>query len=372
VISGIWLLQDGRAVLTAFNDARPSAMRTTEPGTVAMSTVAHRGELSELLSRARAARRKENSSYLWIDVVYPTAFEMAMLADVLHLPKLQVEDALTPRQRPKLERSGNNVFLVMKALSYLEATSDIETHQVSAFAGPGYLLTIAHGRYDVADAMRKRLAREPQLRRRGSASGLYALLDVVVDQYLAAGAEIGHDIEEIEESVFSPERTDDSAAIYRLKRENLELRRAVGPLTGAASMVARGSIEQIDEQFQPYFADVADHLLRVADAAENNDQLLMTMLMASTARQDLQQNEDMRRISAYVAIAAVPTMIAGIYGMNFAFMPELDEVWGYPFALSLMGVICYSLYRAFKRSGWLCSAPPVLRRWSAPRSTAAR
>lgn len=290
---------------------------------------------------------------LWIDVVYPTAQEAALLTDVFDLPKLQMDDALAPRQRPKLERDGGDVFMVLKALTYVEATSDIETNQVGAFIGPGYLITITHGRYDIFDAVITRLAREPQLRRRGAAAVFYALLDVIVDEYLAVAAEISTDIEEIEESVFSPARTDDAAAIYRLKRENLELRRAVGPLTPAANQAMRGLIDQIDEQLEPYYQDVADHLLRVAESSDNSDQLLMTMLMVSTARQDLQQNADMRRISAYVAIAAVPTLIAGIYGMNFEGMPELQQWWGYPFALGLMSVVCFGLYRAFKRSGWL-------------------
>jgi len=352
VIGGIWLFESGRIALSAYNNAHPIP-REPDPGAVAIAAIAHRGELSELLSRARAAGRVTSSGYLWVDVVYPTTHEMAMLADVFNLPRLQVDDAMTPIQRPKLERDGEEVFLIMKALTYLEASSDVETRQVSAFAGPGYLITVSHGRYDIAGAMLARTAREPVLRKFGSAVGFYALLDVVVDEYLNVAEEISQDIEDIEESVFSPERTDDAAVIYRLKRENLELRRAAGPLTTSAAQVMRGLIDQIDERMQPYFQDVADHILRVSEAADGYDQLLMTMLMASTARQDLQQNNDMRRISAYVALAAVPTLIAGIYGMNFAFMPELDEQWGYPWALGLMAVICGLLYRGFKRSGWL-------------------
>ncbi len=352
MIGGIWLFEDGRITLSGYSDAHP-LRRPPDPGHVRLSTIAHRSELSELFGRAREARRDGSPAYLWVDVVYPTAYEMAMLGDVFGLPRLQVEDAQTPRQRAKLERDGKDVFLVMKALTYLEATSDIETHQVSVFAGSGYLITIAHGRYDIADSMLARMDREPALGKFGPATGFYALVDVIVDQYLSVSAEVSNDIERIEESVFSPERTDDTASIYSLKRENLELRRAVAPLAGAAGMVARGQIPQIDEHLQPYFEDVADHLLRVVEYAESNDQLLMAMLTASTARLGLQQNEDMRRISAYVALAAVPTVIAGIYGMNFEYMPELDEVWGYAWALGLMAVICTILYRAFKRSGWL-------------------
>jgi magnesium transporter len=350
VIGGVWLIDGGHFVVTT-NTAGAGDAGAPEPAP--LSRVAHRGELSELFSQARTARQDGRSAYLWVDVLDPTEQELAMLGDVFGLPQLQVEDALMPRQRPKIERSGDGVFLVLRSLEYFEATSEVETHQVAAFAGPGYFLTISHERSTIAAAVQARIAREPALRRRGSIAGCYALLDVVVDEYLAISEDIGTDIEEIEESVFSPSRSDDSAAIYTLKRENLELRRAAGPLSIAAGPLMRGLADQVDEQFEPYFRDVADHLLRVVEYADNYDQLLMTMLMASTARQDLQQNADMRRISAYVAIAAVPTLIAGIYGMNFLYMPELDEWWGYPFALGLMGAICFALYRLFKRAHWL-------------------
>jgi magnesium transporter len=351
VIAGVWLFEQGRTVLSAVHEdhPRPPRIEAMDP----MRQVAHRGELAELYSRARAARKGTASAYLWVDVVDPVASEMAKLADVFGLPRLQVEDALAPRQRPKVERSGHDLFVVLKALTYLEATSDIETHQVAAFAGEGFLVTVSHGRYDIADAVLQRVAVQPLVRRRGSVVAIHSLLDVVVDEYLAVANEIGNDIEQIEESVFAPSRSDDAAAIYALKRENLELRRAVVPLAAPAGLVVRGLMPRMEEELAPFFQDVADHLLRVAEQAENHDQLLMTMLMASTARQDLQQNADMRRISAYVALAAVPTLIAGIYGMNFELMPELDEAWGYPFALGLMSAVCLLLYRAFKRSGWL-------------------
>jgi magnesium transporter len=141
--------------------------------------------------------------------------------------------------------------------------------------------------------------------------------------------------------------------IYRIKRENLEMRRAVSPLVSIAHQLVRDEVRGIPGDLESFFRDLGDHVLRVADQAETNDQLLMTLLMAATSRQDLQQNNDMRRISAYVAIAAVPTMIAGIYGMNFEWMPELQWRYGYVLVLALMGGICYSLYRGFKRSGWL-------------------
>lgn len=349
MIGGVWLNDGGRFTLST--TAIAGSAETLEPTPLAQ--VAHRGELSELFSQARTARADGRAAYLWVDVTDPSPQEAAMLGDVFDLPRLQVEDALNPRQRPKVERAGSGAFLVLRALEYLEESSEVETHQVAAFAGPGYFLTIAHDRRTVADAVGARVAREPALGRLGSIAACYALLDVMVDEYLAIAAAVADDIEEIEESVFSPDRNDNSAAIYALKRENLELRRAAGPLSQAAGRVMRGFDGQLAEPLEPYFQDVADHLLRVVEASDNHDQLLMTMLMASTARQDLQQNADMRRISAWVAIAAVPTVIAGVYGMNFEFMPELDERWGYPFALGLMAMACLSLYLVFKRARWL-------------------
>jgi len=351
VITGIWLLADGAVRLRALDETR--LRHSSRPDAEPIDPWADRAELSRLYSRVRHLRSTGSPSFLWVDVVDPDEAELAKLGDVFGLTRLYLEDALRPRQRPKLELGDGDVFLVLRSLTFAPETSEVETQQVSAFNGPGYLLTITHGRTDIADSVAERVEREPALLRLGSATGLYALLDVVVDQYLAIAEEIGADIEEIEESVFSPARTDDAARIYLLKRENLELRRAVGPLARTAQQIARGGMAQIPDDLRPYLEDVADHVLRAAEYADANDQLLMTMLMASTARQDLQQNADMRRISAYVAIAAVPTLIAGIYGMNFIYMPELDEWWGYPFALGLMGLICFGLYRLFKRSGWL-------------------
>jgi magnesium transporter len=185
-------------------------------------------------------------------------------------------------------------------------------------------------------------------------SVLYAVLDLAVDGYLAVTDEVGIDVEELESEVFAWERAARTTnSIYRLKRENVEIRRAISPLVVWAHDVVAERLEWVPDDLRPYFRDVGDHLLRVSDTVEATDNLLMAMLMASTSLQDLQQNQDMRKISAWVAIAAVPTVIAGIYGMNFDNMPELHERLGYPIILSLMAVICLALFTAFKRSGWL-------------------
>ena len=173
-----------------------------------------------------------------------------------------------------------------------------------------------------------------------------------MDRYIEVADEINTDIESLEGEIFSP-RPSDPESVYRLKRENLELRRAAVPLSRVAEELSKVGPSSFQKVFGPLFGDVRDHLLRVRESAETNDNLLMALLMASTARQDLMQNSDMRKISAWVAIAAVPTMIAGVYGMNFEHMPELSSTLGYPAVLLLMLTVCTSMYIAFKRSGWL-------------------
>ena len=182
---------------------------------------------------------------------------------------------------------------------------------------------------------------------------LHAVLDHAVDEYLDVIDQVSADIEKIEESVFSPTRSDEITAIYELKRENLEIRRAISPMVQVANSLTGAEHTRLPEQLRPYFSDLADHVLRAGDGVDNNDSLLFTILMASTAQADLQQNDDMRRISAWVAIAAVPTMVAGIYGMNFDDMPELHQAWGYPAVLLLMVSVCSFMFTKFKKSGWL-------------------
>jgi magnesium transporter len=185
-------------------------------------------------------------------------------------------------------------------------------------------------------------------------SVLYAVLDQVVDGYLVISDEVNRDVEDLEAQVFSAEGGSSVAnGIYRLKRENIEMRRAVGPLVAWSHDVVEEQVTWVPPGLRGSFRDVGEHVLRANDATESADNLLMAMLMASTSLQDLQQNRDMRKISAWVAIAAVPTAIAAIYGMNFETMPELDQPWGYPAVLGVMAIVCVLLYRAFKRSGWL-------------------
>ena len=243
---------------------------------------------------------------------------------------------------------------MFKVVVYDEPTSAIETGQIALMVGPSYVVTVrlGPGRIPGPGA-----ARHHRATRRCSPSGplaaVHAIADAIVDGYLEAADEIGKDLDTIEERVFSPAVTDDSETIYLLKRENLELRRAVSPLVAHAQRLVEGRMPNIPDEMRTHFHDLGDHLLRVNDYVESYESLLMTMLQASNARQGLQQNTDMRKMAAYAALLAVPTALAGIYGMNFEHMPELSWRYGYPAVLLVMGTILTLMYRAFKRSKWL-------------------
>jgi magnesium transporter len=307
------------------------------------------------LLELRSQVHQGDDSFVWVGLFEPTKAELDMVARVFEIPPLQIEDAANPEQRPKFEIDDDGHGLaVLKVLDYEDATSDVRTGQVSVFVGEGFALTIRFGRTADLSQMRERLEEDPDLRGLGSVSVLYAVLDRTVDGYLAVTSELSLDVEGLEADIFAQTPTVQSTnSIYRLKRENVEIRRAVQPLVSWAHEAVGERLTWVPSGLRPYFRDIGDHLLRANDATEAQDSLLLAMLMASTSLQDLQQNRDMRKISAWVAIAAVPTAIAGIYGMNFDDMPELHWSFGYPAVLLLMGTTCALLYRGFRKSGWL-------------------
>ena len=292
------------------------------------------------------------STFLWIKITNGTRREMELLHEVFDLPELQTDDAVNPRQRPKIEVSQDRVFVVLKELRYEEESSAVETGQMAVFVGPGYIVSIRSG--DAAPgSSRRRVADSVELTKYGPLSVLYAIVDTVADGYLDIVQHLSDDLVDLEDKVFQMSDSDNAGQVYNLKRENLEVKRALSPLIHQARLLVAEEDAGVPEGLKPYFRDVGDHVLRAADMVESHDQLLMTMLMAATSQQDLRQNKDMRKISAWAAIIAVPTAIAGIYGMNFDDMPELHWTFGYPMVLLIMGTICVILYRQFKKSGWL-------------------
>lgn len=307
------------------------------------------------LEGLRARCDEHPDSFVWLGLFEPTKDELDMIMRVFSLPHLQVEDAANPNQRAKFDFDNDGHGLaVLKVLDYYEPSSDVNTGQIAIFVGSWFVITVRFGQVGDLRGLRERLEKSPNLRAMGPISVLYAVFDKVVDEYLAVSDEVDIDVEELEQAVFEPgKRVKYADRIYRLKRENVEIRRAVNPLVTVAYDLVQEDIAWIPTEIRPYFRDVGEHLMRVHDAVEGIDAMLLTMLMAATSQQDLQQNKDMRKISAWVAIAAVPTMIAGIYGMNFDNLPELHWKYGYFMVLGLMAGACGLLYRAFRKSGWL-------------------
>jgi magnesium transporter len=215
------------------------------------------------------------------------------------------------------------------------------------------VITVRHGEHTGLTDLRARLEEQRDLLCLGPSAVLYAVADLVVDTFVDVASAVTEDVDELEASVFSPERTDDIGRLYQLKRELMALRKAVTPLEVPLQKLAERQIDVVPDAMRSYFRDVQDHAIRVRDQVGALDELLSSILQASLARTTLADNEDMRKISAYAGIIAVPTAIAGIYGMNFRYMPELDWRYGYPLVLVLIVIICVVLYRSFKRSGWL-------------------
>ena len=313
------------------------------------------GERAEGGTHWRELRAKADADddFVWIGMYDPTDEEMSEVADVFDLHPLAVEDAVQPHQRPKLERFGDMVFLVLKTLWYVDEQDAVETGEIAMFVGTDFVVTVRHGQGNELHSAREELESSRKVLAHGPGGVLYAVIDRVVDEYLDVVDELVIDVDEIEASVFSTERTNDSTRIYVLKRELAEVRRAVLPLREPVARLSSGNVPAVPESATPFFRDVADHLARAAETVDSLDALLSTAFDAHLAQISVQQNNDMRKISAGAALIVVPTLIAGIYGMNFQHMPELTWTWGYPFSLLLMASAAGGLWLLFKRSGWL-------------------
>jgi magnesium transporter len=302
---------------------------------------------------------RDGTGFVWIGLHEPSEKQLAGIASRFGLHPLAVEDAVAAHQRPKLERYDDMLFVVVKTVHYDAdlahgATEVVETGEVMVFLGRNYVITVRHGEHGGLRNMRRRLESDVDLLRRGPSVVLHAILDHIVDDYLGVTASLQEDIDEVEVSVFAgANRGADTNRMYILKREVLALRRSAGPLSSSLQTLARDPLEPIDPVIREYFRDVDDHLSQVVEQVASFDDLLNNLVAANLAQVSVVQNEDMRKISAWVAIAAVPTMVAGIYGMNFDHMPELHWEYGYPIVVGGMLIVCLSLYRAFKRNGWL-------------------
>lgn len=292
-------------------------------------------------------------SFVWIGLYEPTEAEFEEVRKVFGLHELAVEDAVKAHQRPKLETYDDTLFMVLKTARYDDVRESVDFGEIQIFVGEGFVVHVRHGQAAPLGEVRRRLEADPELLRHGSASVLHAIADAVVDDYEPVIRGLEDDIAEVELEVFGERGENPVKRIYFLKREVVETRAALAPLVAPLEDLHRARVQFVHEDMEEYFRDVHDHLVRLVDTVGTFDNLLSSILEANLTRVSVRQNEDMRRISAWVAMAAVPTMIAGIYGMNFEHMPELDEVWTYPAVIGLMVGVCSLMYWRFRRAGWL-------------------
>ncbi|ARF54544.1 magnesium/cobalt transporter CorA [Streptomyces gilvosporeus] len=306
--------------------------------------------------RALQEARAEGHSFLWLGMYEPTQEEFDMVTSEFALHPLAVEDALNAHQRPKLEVYDDSLFVVLKPITYDVSADTVTASELMLFVGDSFVVTVRHGAASPLRAVRKRLEQQPRILRHGPTAVLYAVSDAVVDHYIDVAGELQLDLEELEAEVFSPDRGDTkntAARIYAFKREVMEFRRATVPLADPMTRLQNPGVPFVHDHARPFFRDVDDHLTRANESVEGLDRLLSDILAAHLAQMGVRQNDDMRKISAWAALAAVPTLIAGVYGMNFHRMPELDWRYGYEAVLLVMVVIEVCLYRLFKRRGWL-------------------
>ena len=304
--------------------------------------------------------RSTGNGFVWVGFHEPTYSEMAAVTETFGLHELAVEDAVHAYQRPKMDRYGKYLFFVLKTVKFQEhATLDrpgglvVSSGEIMVFLGRDFIITVRHGEHSELRGLRSSLEADPEQLQLGPAAVLHAIADRIVDEYVTVVGEIEEDIDEMETAVFDPELDVDIEQIYRLKREILRLRRAVAPLAAPLKALSNTPNSMVPETVREYFRDVEDHLSHVAERISTFDEMLTTLVAAALAEVANRQNQDMRKISAWAAIALVPTAVAGIYGMNFDHMPELHWQFGYPMAILLILFVCAALYLALRRKRWL-------------------
>ncbi|MET8777496.1 magnesium and cobalt transport protein CorA [Nocardia sp. NPDC004654] len=309
-------------------------------------------------AEALAEVRSRGTGFVWLGLHDPDETQMADIASTFDLHPLAVEDAVKSRQRPKLERYDDTLFLVLRTVSYVPHEMDsvseiVETGDIMVFTGPDFAVTVRHGEHTGLAGVRRELEDRADQLSHGPYAVLHTVADHVVDSYIEVAALVENDIDEMEEAVFTPRDHVSIESIYQLKREVVELRRAVNPLAAPLRLLAHNPDLPVPKEIRRYMRDVSDHHTTVAERISDFDESLSELVGAAMAKITMQQSTDMRKISAWVAIAAVPTMVAGVYGMNFDHMPELRWTYSYGVWWLLVLAVCIGLFITFRRNNWL-------------------
>ena len=296
--------------------------------------------------------RRKLGGVAWLGLYKPSEQEFDSVAEEFDLHLLAVEDAIKAHQRPKLERYGETLFVVLRPARYLDESETVEFGEIHVFVGEDFVVTVRHGEASALSEVRERLEDEPELLCRGPEAILYAIMDRVVDDYVPVVEGLENDIDEIETEVFGG-NANVSRRIYELSREVIEFQRATRPLAIILERLTGEEGRDMDTEVRRYLRDVQDHALRIIEQVDGFREMLSDILSVNLTLVGISQNDEVKKISAWAAILFAPTLIAGIYGMNFEHIPELGWLFGYPFALALMVLIAIMLHSIFKRSGWL-------------------
>ena len=297
---------------------------------------------------------KQPGRFVWIGLHDPDDEALKEVQQEFSLHDLAIEDAARAHQRPKLERYGDSLFAVLRTAHLDRATGAIEFGETHLFVGSNYVVSVRHGASLPYVEVRARCEANPELLAKGPGFVFYAIMDFIVDQYFPLVDAFEDSLEGLEDDIFKQTLTRETTErIYQLKRNLLEVKRAVAPLIDMCNRLVRTDSALIPDDARVYFRDVYDHAIRINEMIDTLRELLTTALEANLSLISVSQNEDMKRLAGWAAIIAVPTMIAGVYGMNFKFMPELEWPLGYPVVMAIMFGACGFLYYRFKRSGWL-------------------
>ncbi|MCX6440770.1 MAG: magnesium and cobalt transport protein CorA [Actinobacteria bacterium] len=305
-------------------------------------------DISDLVDIARTS-----GGFVWLGLAAPTQSEFEHVVGELNFHPLAVEDAVHAQQRPKIEEYEGLTFFTLKTVFYNETNSAISTGELICFVEKEFIVIVRHGEGTPLATVRHEIEGKPNFLTMGPFAVLHAVVDRVIDEYTKIATELENDVINLETKVFSGKRQTFSQEIYFLKRELIEYRHAIEPLVIPLQKLVSETYTQTPEALKPFFRDTLDHLLRACEHASGMDSLLTTALQADLAHVQVRQNEDVRKISAWVALAAGPTMIAGIYGMNFKFMPELNWRFGYPLVLGVVTSLSALLLYKFRKADWL-------------------
>ena len=305
-------------------------------------------DISDLVDMARSS-----GGFVWLGLAEPTHNEFEHIVGELNFHPLAVEDAIHAQQRPKIEEYEGLTFFTLKTVFYNEANSAISTGELICFIEKDFIVIVRHGEGSPLASVRHEIEAKSEFLKLGPYAVLHAVVDRVIDEYSVIATELENDVINLETKVFGGKRQTFSQEIYFLKRELIEYRHAIEPLVVPLQKLVSETFSQTPEVLKPFFRDTLDHLQRACEHASGMDSLLTTALQADLAHVQVRQNEDVRKISAWVALAAGPTMVAGIYGMNFEFMPELGWKFGYPLVLGVVTALSSFLFYKFRKADWL-------------------